>query len=68
MTTTTAGALDPEDIGQEITIHLPGKPRKGQLTGIHHGRDNMIRIELAGHHIIVRSTMPITITHTVTGD
>ena len=68
MTTTTAGALDPEDIGQEITIHLPGKPRTGQLTGIHHGRDRMVRLELAGHHIIVRSTTPITITHTVTGD
>ena len=68
MTTTTAGALDREDIGKEITIHLPGKPRKGQLTGIHHGHDNMTRIELAGHHIIVRNTMPITITHTVTGD
>ena len=68
MTTTTAGALDPEDIGQHITIHLPGKPRTGQLTGITHSPDNMIRLELAGHHIIVRNTMPITITHTVTGD
>lgn len=68
MTTTTAGALDPEDIGQEITIHLPGKHRKGQLTGIHHGSDDMTRIELAGHHIIVRNTIPITITYTVTGD
>lgn len=67
-TTTTAGFLDRENVGQHITIHLPGKPRTGQLTGIHHSPDRTVRLELADHHIIVSTTTPITITHTATGD
>lgn len=61
MTTTTAGALDPEDIGQEITIHLPGKPRTGQLTGITHSPDNMVRLHINRRHIIVHHSRKITL-------
>ncbi|MFB9776134.1 hypothetical protein [Brevibacterium otitidis] len=61
MTTTTAGFLDREDVGQHITIHLPGKPRTGTLTGIHHSPDRAVRLELAGHHIIVHHSRKTTL-------
>lgn len=68
MTTTTAGALDREDIGKTITVHLPGKHRTGQLLGIDHGRDRFVRLEVGRQHIVVLDTMPVTITIEITGD
>ena len=65
---TTAGALDPEDIGKTITVHLPGRHRTGQLLDIDHGRDRLIRLGVGRQHIVVLDTMPVTITTHVTGD
>lgn len=61
MTTTTAGALDPEDVGQEITIHLPGGTFTGQLTSITHSPDNMVRLQVNRRHIIVHHSRKITL-------
>lgn len=61
MTTTTAGALDPENIGQHITIHLPGGTYTGTLTSITHSPDRMVRLHINRRHIIVHHSRKITL-------
>ena len=61
MTTTTAGALDTEDIGQEITVHLPSGTFTGQLTDIAPGHDNMVRLQVNQRHVIVHHDRKITL-------
>lgn len=61
MTTTTAGALDPEDIGQEITIHLPSGQLAGRLDSITHSPDCMVRLKIGRRHIIVNHNRKITL-------